>query len=153
MSNGIAYTHITAATSSMYGVIKLDYAGSNLDTNHAHLYGSAEYASGVKSFLSCGLETNQDGHGRIFIPHADDSRLGLVKTKQEHLSYDTNAMLSYVSLDDNKHAYVRIPYAHYENDAAIPGVLKTGMPDTTSVQVVRNVYLDNDGFACVNVVN
>jgi len=66
-------------------------------------------------------------------------------------------MSSYVSIDDNGHAYVSVPYAHYENIggqmSAVPGIMKTGIPDTTAIRVVRNVYLDDKGYACVNVVN
>ena len=36
-------------------------------------------------------------------------------------------MSSYVSIDNNGHAYVSVPYAHYnQNDEAVPGIIKTG---------------------------
>ena len=62
-SNGIAYTRVAQATNDSYGTVKLNYATSDISTNHQHAYGNAQYLSGYKMFLSCGLETNSNGKG------------------------------------------------------------------------------------------
>ena len=46
------------------------------------------------------------------------------------------------------------PMAHVTNDGtSVPGLIKTGTPDTSEIRVVRSVYLDTDGVAKVNVAN
>ena len=58
-------------------------------------------------------------------------------------------MSSYVGIDEDGKAYVKIPIASYN----APGVMRTGTPEPTPVRVVRSVYIDTDGVAKVNVVN
>ena len=39
-----------------------------------------------------------------------------------------------------------------DDGTTLPGIIKTGVRDTTKAQVVRSVYVDDDGIAKVNVV-
>ena len=44
--------------------------------------------------------------------------------------------------------------AHYSsNGTIVPGLIRTGVPDTSEIRVVRSVYVDDDGIAKVNVAN
>ena len=63
-------------------------------------------------------------------------------------------MSSFLNVDASGHAYVTTPMAHVTNDGtSVPGLIKTGTPDTSEIRVVRSVYLDTDGVAKVNVAN
>ena len=139
-----AYVNVPYATSSNVGTIQLTY-----DSNHTHSNGN------IDKFLSCGLETNEN-HALTFIPEATSSKYGVVKTGNISIDYgndwlnNKNVISSFVNLNTNGQAYVQIPYAN-GNDK--PGIIKTGIPDTTSLQITRNVYLNDQGIAQVNVAN
>ena len=144
------FVSIPAATSSECGLIKL-----NLSSDGSHLNGNDGAA-----WLSCGLEKMNDDRGVTFIPAASDEKLGVVMLNtgtiissssgaQDSYVHPLSSLSSYIGIDENGKAYVTIPWA----DHNVPGVMCTGIPDTTPVRVVRSVYVDTDGFAKVNVVN
>lgn len=134
-----------SATDNVYGVLKLSTGGCIEDNSN----------------IWCGLETT-DGHGRTKIPRAESWRSGVIKLSGDMLKMSANAGYintaglsgSYygVGRDGSWHAHVKIPYAQYKDNISIPGVIRTGVPDTTRIRVARSVYVDDDGIAKVNVV-
>lgn len=143
LSSDYAYVEVPIATSSEVGTIALKHAndGSHYNENDS------------SKFLKCGLEKDDDSKGIVFMPEATNEKYGVVKLSANAIDYSNNgknAVSSYVGVNDNGHAYVALPIADGKGK---PGLVKTSIPDTSVLRIVRNVYLDDDGFAQVNVVN
>ena len=138
-----AYVTMPSASLTEYGTIKLNYRSSD----HSHNYTESG------NFLACGLEATSAGNGITYIPHATSNFTGTIKLGRNGSSsfedsFDGEFYHAMISAENDATGYAQIPVA--TNDRY--GVIKTGSPDTTRIRVVRNVYVDNDGYAKVNVV-
>lgn len=144
INNEFGYTNIPTATNTAYGLIKV---------NSAHSYNNSG------DFLYSRLEKDTSDIGITYIPKAISTRYGVVMLSGN--MYNDGKTISQinsmpgvffgVNLDSSGHAHVKIPYAQYNGSTYIPGVMRTGVPDTTHIRVVRSVYTDDDGIAKVNV--
>ena len=138
-----AYVTMPSASLTEYGTIKLNYRSSD----HSHNYTESG------NFLACGLEATSAGNGITYIPHATSNCTGTIKLGRNGSSsfedsFDGEFYHAMISTENDATGYAQIPVA--TNGSY--GVIKTGSPDTTRIRVVRNVYVDNDGYAKVNVV-
>lgn len=158
-SNNVAYVTVPRAGSDTYGTVKFASLPSDLpEQQHGHNYGNVLYHSDLSHFLSCSLE-NLNDVATTFIPCATDGTFGVVKLSSNFYQFDirerpVDPLSSFLNVDASGHAYVTTPMAHVTNDGtSVPGLIKTGTPDTSEIRVVRSVYLDTDGVAKVNVAN
>ena len=142
-----AYVTLPFASANDVGTIRLNYS------NNAH------HNTNDNAFLKCGLEADDEHKGQTFIPEATDDKYGVIKLSTNYINFGswsnesyelTNSISSYAAVDENGHAYVVLPMA---DGKGIPGLIKTSIADTSELRIVRNVYVDSNGFAQVNVVN
>lgn len=138
-SSSQAYVTVPHATGRDYGTVRLNYD----DDISAHKYYE------VGNFLACGLENSTQNKATTYIPHATVNHSGTLKLGTNANYFDGEFYHAVISAESDGTGYVQIPKASLGKF----GVIKTGSPDITHIKVIRNVYIDNDGFAKVNVVN